>query len=163
MLDDYEQKIIDNVAEHGWHCVAVGAGDDDPSFAYSVGLWETLKTPELITFGLPLKLMHSMLWSAFRQIKSGQTSVADGVRWSNLIDGHDCISRPVHRSQIQREFFNSAMWYRRHRAGERCKINAYQLFWPGKSNGLFPWERGCADIVSESQPQLYLPRKTGLA
>jgi hypothetical protein len=163
MVDEYEQEIIDNVAEHGWFCVAVGSGEETPCFAYTVGFWETLKTPELIIFGLPMKLTHGMLWSAFRQIKSGKSSIEDGVRWSNLIEGFDCVSRPVHPTQIRREFFNSAMWYRRHRAGERCEIKAYQLFWPGKCNGLFPWERGCADVVSESQPQLYLPRESGLA
>ena len=164
MVDDYEQRIIDDVAKYGWYCV--GVFDDEgvePNFAYSVGLWETLKVPELIVFGLPIELMHSMLWIAFRQIKSGKVKVTDGVRWCGLIEGFDCVSRPVHRSQIRREVFNSAMWYRRHRAGSRCRIKAYQLFWPGKSNALYPWDRGCAKIVRASQPQLYLPRKVGLA
>lgn len=154
MVDEYEQRIIDNVAEHGWFCLSVGAGDDRPGFSYSVGFWETLKTPELIVFGLPFKLMHSMLWSAFRQVKSGSSKIEDGARWSELIDGFDCVSRPVHRTQITRDTFNSALWYLRHRTGSDQYLDAYQLFWPGRSDGLYPWEGGCSEIVRQIQPQL---------
>lgn len=162
-MDDYEQRIIDDISEHGWFCVSVFDGKESPDFSYSVGFWETLESPELVVYGLPLKLMHSMLWSAFRQIQSRKLKIGDGVRWSGLIEGFDCISRPVHRSQICRDTLNSALWYRRHRKGSDHDLSAYQLFWPGKLDGLFPWESGCSDIVRESQPLLYLPRETGVA
>lgn len=167
MLTDYEKDIVRNVAEHGWFCVCVGVPASDPSnkpsFAYSVGFWETLRKPELIVFGLPLKLMHSMLWEAFRQLKAGTAQMNDGERWSNLIDGFECISRPVHQSQIRRETFNSALWYRRHQAGGSDDLSAFQLFWPGKVNGRFPWEADSSESVRELQPQLYLPRSVGIA
>jgi hypothetical protein len=161
-LSDYEQKIIDNVAEHGWFCVSV-FGNPDPTFSYTVGLWETLGTPELIIFGQPLKLMHSMLWTAFRQIKAGKTRVRDGERWSGLIDGFDCISRPVHESQIVRDHFNSAIWYHGYTGGDGKPLSAFQLFWPGVKDGLFPWEKNCGEAVRELQPLLYLPIEPGAA
>jgi hypothetical protein len=162
-LSDYEQRIVSNVAEHGWFCVAVGAGEDTPEFAYSVGFWETLKVPEFIIFGQPAKLTHSMLWSVFRQIRKGVATPGDGVRWSDLMEGFDCISRPVHESQMIREHFNSALWYRRHRTGDDSDLRAMQLFWPGAVGGLFPWQEGCDAFVRESQPALYLPLATGNA
>lgn len=42
-------------------------------------------------------------------------------------------------------------------------LQAYQVFWPGAVQGLFPWESECVDEVRELQPLLYLPRVTGLA
>lgn len=166
-MTEYEQDIVDKIAEHGWFCVCVGTavGDESvgPDFAYSVGFWETLKKPELIVFGLPLKLMHSILWSAFRQLKAGTASMTDGERWPDLIADFDCVSRPVHESQIHRENLNSALWYRRHRTGSDGDLTAFQLFWPGKSDGKFPWEADCTEIVRDCQPLLYLPRTVGIA
>lgn len=162
-LTEYEESIVNNVREHGWHCVAVFGESEGSEFAYTVGFWETLRVPELIILGLPLKLMHSMLWSAFRKIKANKIRVADGVRWPDLIDGFDCVSRPVHATQISRERFNSALWYRRYRTGQDEDLEAFQLFWPGAKDGLFPWEAGSSDVVREFQPQLYLPHETGIA
>jgi hypothetical protein len=33
-----------------------------------------------------------------------------------------------------------------------------QIVWPGKLDGLFPWEEGCNELVIERQLPLYLPR-----
>jgi hypothetical protein len=115
-LSEYEQKILDDVEEHGWFCVSVfgKSGDETPGFAYSIGFPDAIKCPEFIVFGLPGKLMHSMLWSVFRQIRDGVTAPKEGQRWSNVIEGYDCISRAVHPSQIEPEYFNSALWYAWH-------------------------------------------------
>jgi hypothetical protein len=161
-LSKYEQGIIDNVARHGWHCTIVGAGDDgEPGFAYTVGLWETRCTPELIVFGLEWELMHGMLSELVRQLGTG-AQLSDGARWSNLLGGFDCITRPVHPTQRVPEYLNSALWYHGYRTGEE-QVEVYQIFWPGAQQGLFPWERDCDAFVRDSQPQLYLPAGTGIA
>lgn len=161
-LSEYEERLIANIGRDGWQCTMVGAGNaGEPAFAYTIGLWETHATPELIVFGLDLSLMHGMLDRTVWQLEKG-AKLSDGARWSDLIRDFDCVSRPVHRTQLVREYFNSALWYRSYRTGDEL-IEAYQLFWPGKLQGLFPWEPGCDPLVRECQPQLYLPRETGLA
>ena len=162
-LSEHEQEILDNVVEHGWHCVAVFGEGERPGFAYSVGFIDTLKCPEFIVFGLDTKLMHGMLWSVFRQVRDGKAMPGEGQRWCALIEGYDCISRAVHPSQIEPEYFNSALWYWWYSGRERESVCAYQLFWPGREQGLFPWESGCNQIVRDYQPALYLPDETGLA
>lgn len=161
-LTDYEQRIVDNIDEHGWFCVVVTDGDDAEAFAYSVGFEQTLGSPECIVFGLPPDLMHSMLWNVFRQIRDG-ARLSNGRRWSGLLEGFDCITRPVHPSQITREHFNSALWHWGDPAERGRELTAFQLFWPGAVDGLFPWESGSSDGVRERQPLLYLPREVGLA
>src|SRR5687768_12916260 len=131
----------------------VGAGDGEPSFAYTVGFWETLCAPELIIFGLDFELTHQMLWTMFDKLKAGAI-LTDGARWSGLIEGFDCISRPVHPSRVEIAYLNSAMWYRGYRTGDEA-VDAYQLFWPGAEQGLFPWEPGCDELVRADQPLLY--------
>ncbi len=84
---DYEHRILATIGEHGWQCTSVFDPDgDDPSFSYSVGFTSALEAPEFIVFGLDIKLMHSMLWEVFRQIKDGK-SVIDGDRWTGILDG----------------------------------------------------------------------------
>lgn len=161
MLDAADQNILDDVKVHGFHSMGVHADAEGPEFRYSVGFWETLGSPEVITFGLDLKLMHNMLWGMFRQLKAGARLV-DGARWSELIEGFDCISRPVHHSQM-REYFGYALWYRHYRKHDAQDLQAYQLFWPGTEQGLYPWDPGCVDEVRDYQPALYLPREIGLA
>jgi len=39
------------------------------------------------------------------------TIVSEGQRWSGLIEGFDCISRPVHPTWLTRDHFNTAQWY----------------------------------------------------
>jgi hypothetical protein len=157
-LSDHEQRIVADVEQHGWYCSAVYDPDqNDPDFAYSVGFTETLAAPEFIVFGLPLKLMHSMLWTVFRQIKGGVT-ISDGSRWSGLVEGFDCVARPVHPTNLKREYLNSAMWFWGNPA-EKGLLPVFQLVWPGSADGLFPWDEDCADSVRALQPPLYLPAR----
>jgi hypothetical protein len=157
-LSEYEQQIADNVAEHGWFRTSVICEDPEPSWSYSVGFAETLGASECIIFCLPCKLMHAMLWSVFRQIKAGAT-LSDGERWSGLLQGFDCVSRPVHPKWIAREHFNAALWYWGDPLKKGRPLTAYQIVWPGALDGLFPWDPGCSDIVIKSQPALYDPRR----
>jgi hypothetical protein len=155
-MNKYERDILDNIEKHGWFCTCVFDPDGkEPGFAYSVGFTQTLGAPECIIFGLSQKMMHSMLWTIFRQIKAGK-SLEDGSRWSGLLEGFDCISRRVDPTNVKREYLNSAMWYWT-QSGKEGLVPAYQIIWPGSQDGLFPWEEGSADTVREYQPPLYLP------
>ena len=150
----YETSLLDNVQEHGWHDTHVFDPDgNDPSFSYSIGFTTTLCAPEFIIFGLDKELMHSMLWTVFRQIKDGK-EVVDGGRWSDLIEGFDCISRAVDPEYVVPSYVNSAIWFW-NRSGQQGVPPVFQLVWPGKLDGLFPWDDGCDDWVKETQPALW--------
>jgi len=155
-VDDYERNILNNAERHGWFCSYVFDPDqEDPGFAYTVGFTESLAAPECIMFGLGQEIMHLALWEIFRQVKAGK-ALEDGARWGGLLEGFDCISRAVHPTNIKREYLNSAMWFWRH-SGQDGLVPVYQIIWPGAVDGLFPWEEGCAELVRDLQPPLYLP------
>lgn len=132
----------------------VGGDSEHAEFAYSVGLWETVNTPELIVFGLPSQLMHNMIWDVVHQIKNGSI-LSEGSRWENLIEGYDCVARKVHESNF-REHVGSAMWYHTHRKA-KTKLEAFQLFWPGVIDRLYPWDKNSHQSVRDAQPLLYEP------
>ena len=153
--------MVDGIAEHGWYGMHVMAEGDFPGFSYSIGFWESIAAPEFLIYGLSRELTHSMLWEIFRQLKAGRT-LTDGGRISGLLEGFDCIARPVHMSHFD-EHVSSALWYRRRKLGSSGGLEVWQMFWPGTRQGLFPWEPGCATQVIDHQPLLYLPKETGLA
>jgi hypothetical protein len=157
---EYERNILATIEEHGWFCTSVfdpkGA---NPSFAYSVGFTKTLNCPEFIIFGLDLKVMHSALWSVFRQIEAGKTP-EENQRWSDLLEGFDCVSRRVHPTNIVREYLNSAMWFWSGPDKRGSDVPAFQLVWPSSATGLYPWDADCAQIVRDHQPPLYLPNRS---
>jgi hypothetical protein len=155
MLDKDEQRVVDDIAAHGWHCTLVPEDDEGPGFAYSIGFGDTLGAPELIVFGLKHKLMHNMIWQAFHQIKEGRKIEAD-ARFPELIKDFDCILRPVHPSW-HREYFGYALWYYRYR-NKLPEFKAFQIFWPGKLAGLYPWDHGADGYVAWCQPLLQIPR-----
>lgn len=152
MLRADEQRVIDDIAEHGWHCVHVLEDEEGPGFAYSVGLGDTLNAPELIVFGLKREVMRNMIWEATRQLMAG-LRIENECVISNLIADHPCVTRFAHATWL-RDYFGYAIWYYRHR-GKFDQLKAFQIFWPGKFDGLFPWQDGCAEIVIECQPLLY--------
>ena len=100
-LNDYEKRLIAKIAEYGWFCMSVGGGDEgEPPFSYTIGLWETLCTPELIVFGLESKVMYWLLADMIDRLKTGEQLV-DGARISGLLLDYDFIARAVHPSQIR--------------------------------------------------------------
>ena len=148
-----EQKIIANVREHGCHINYVFDPDGDmPGFAYSVGFQETLGQPEVIVFGLPADVMRFMINETMRQCRAG-LRLDHGVELQGLLDGHSCVVCEVSPENIKPDFFNSAMWFRRHVTGEEMEA-AFQIIWPGVDDGLYPWDDDCEDIVRNLQPCL---------
>lgn len=149
----FEQKIIANVREHGCHITLVSDPDGDvPPFAYSVGFPETLGQPEVIVFGLPADVMRFVINETMRKCREG-FRLEDGAELDGLLDGHVCVACAVAPEYLTRDYFNSAMWFRRHVAGEEMDA-AFQIVWPGVEDGLFPWDDGCADVVRDLQPCL---------
>ena len=138
----FEQKIIANVRDHGCHINYVFDPDGDmPGFAYSV-----------IVFGLPADVMRFMINETMRQCRAG-LRLDHGVELQGLLDGHSCVVCGVSPENIKSEFFNSAMWFRRHVTGEEMDA-AFQIIWPGVDDGLYPWDDDCEDVVRNLQPCL---------
>lgn len=147
IVDESEKKLVDNIAEYGWHVIKVFDPDGGPSFAYSVGMTETLDHPEVIIIGLGVDLMHHMINDIGTRIRSGE-SLESGQPIEGLLEGALCILYPV-TSRHLREYFAAAY---HHYGG--AYFGALQCFWPGKVDGCFPWEPNCSEFVRDVQLNL---------
>src|SRR5690242_8007082 len=109
-LDDSDRRLLRDIEQYGWHGVAID--DDDPSeYVFSVGFMHTLNHPELVMFGLDRKLMHSVLWDAFRQIESGRRMDVEGL-YEDLIERYAVAIREVDRTWHP-HYLGYAQWHRR--------------------------------------------------
>ena len=54
--DELLVRTKTNIDKYGLQVIIVSGSHYSPSFAYSIGLFETYKQPEIICFGLPNKL-----------------------------------------------------------------------------------------------------------
>lgn len=153
-LTEFEQRIVENVEQFGCHVMHVFDPDGvEENFSYSIGFPVSVSQPDVIAFGLPRKLMHSMINEIHRQCRDG-SAMRDGLRVSDLIEGFECELRSVRSEHIVAEYFGSAMWYCRTQTKHPME-NAFQIVWPGAVSGLFPWEEGVSQDVIDTQPALY--------
>ena len=153
-LNDYEIKLLQNVETHGWHATSVfDPKGNDPDFVYSTGFSKSLNKPEFIVFGLDRDLMLDMLWEVYIQLEIG-TIPSDNMRWQNVLEGFDCISKKAKHSDLFKKYATSANWFWKHQ-NQTGFPEVYQLVWPGAQQGLFPWEEGCDQYVIEQQFPLW--------
>jgi uncharacterized protein DUF4262 len=138
------------VQEHGWSVVAVAAEQEQPGWAYTVGMRHSLDSPEVCMFGLRGRDMHAWLNTAGEQVRAGQPLCA-GEERLGVLDGFPVVVRPVHSSWFAELFGLAADFYR----GTPPSVT--QLIWPDR-HGVFPWDPAAGERCRTHQPWLWLPR-----
>ena len=106
-----EREIIATVEQFGWLFRFVFDPDGvEPDFGYSVGFTKTLNAPEFIVFGLPKDLMHHMLSEVYEQVSAGRVP-EDGMRWDDVLEGFQCISRRALVKDLHTKYTTAADWF----------------------------------------------------
>ena len=142
-----DQKLLDDVAEYGWHVVKVLEDSDSPGWAYSIGLHRNFSHPEIIVFGQDVDLMHSIINSIGKDVRSGKQFQVDG-KYADLIEDYLCTVRNVH--PVWYEFFTGyATWFY-----DGVDYPVLQCFWPD-FDGRYPWEENFNQDLLRAQPLLF--------
>ncbi|MFD5570864.1 DUF4262 domain-containing protein [Streptomyces cadmiisoli] len=150
--EERDGRTAANVSEHGWHVMGVGAGGEAPAdWAYSIGMWHTLRSPEVCVFGLRIETMTTVVNVAGREIRNGHALEADQVR-DDVLNGFPVTVRPVHTSWY-RDFFGAGIDFY-----QAPPFPVMQLFWPDRE-GRFPWDDRAEEYCRASQPQLWIPKE----
>jgi len=145
-FDPGDRKLLDDVDRHGWHVVKVTNDETDPGFAYSVGMFHTFRQPEIIVVGMDLKVMHWMINEAGEWVREGRPIRPD-TPYSGLLEGYDCIFRPVAK-KFYRDYFGYALWFYRD-----DEFPVLQCIWPDKE-GHWPWNEDFNPAWKSMQPLL---------
>ncbi|WP_291416555.1 DUF4262 domain-containing protein [Actinophytocola sp.] len=149
-LDAREKNMVWQVQEHGWSVVAVADEHELPGWAYSVGMWHTMRSPEVCMFGLRGRDMHTWINAVGQQVRAGQPLRVDEERLG-VLDGFPVMVRPVHESWYVDLFGYALDFYR------EPPLPVLQLIWPDR-HGVFPWQPGAGDRCRAHQPLLWLPK-----
>ena len=129
------QRIHDDVAEFGWHVVAVKVdGTTEDIFAFTVGLFQTHEHPELVIVGLPMKSAHGILSTCVQRIEEGKR-FEDGQARTDVLNRFTAAVVEVDRSHYS-EYLGSAIGFY-----ESEDFPVLQIVWPDRNN-LLPWQAG---------------------
>jgi len=143
------KKLVRDVDEFGWHVVLVREDDEGPGFAYTVGVYKNLKQPEIIMIGLKLDVLHPVLNGIVEDMKKGKR-FKTGKRYSDVIEGFDCVFRTVHGSHYDDYLGQAIRFY----GGSTFPV--VQCIWPDKK-ARFPWDKDATPHLGRQQPLLDSP------
>ena len=135
VMDAYDLRCANIIAEYGWMVQFVGAGEDEPHFAYSVGYTETLDSPEILIFALPPEASTYYINDIGEQIKDGLVLEAGGfvpMRSGRPGVAYQFAVIPILNSRADLTMAN------RFFGNENEALPALQLVWPD-ANGRYPW------------------------
>ena len=144
--DAEEQKLLDDIREYGWHCIGVVGDHKHEPFTYTIGLFQSYGHPELLVYGLPRDIAHSVLAIAAEAAATG-TPIDLDKPTDMLLEGYPCVFVPVPLVQYA-EHVGFARWYY---AGDSFPVQ--QVVWPSK-DGLFPWHPHASLTLRAMQPVL---------
>jgi len=129
------QSTLDNIGKFGWEAMLITGKEQSSSFAYSVGLYDTLDFPELITVGLPLEVAHSALSYAVDEMKAGR-DLTKG-RYRGIVGQVEVEFRPVAQRWFRHVMCRTDWYY----GYGKKEIPSLQLIYPDLENR-FQWDEG---------------------
>jgi len=141
-----DDKLLQDIAGIGWHVIMVEATDYLPGFAYTIGLWKNYNHPELISFGLSVKTLHSILNIGGDLAKSRQQIKAGNI-YEDFFENSRTQILNVDKRNIA-DYFGYAIWFY-----EQKEFPALQLVWADRNNK-FPWESNFEIEFENKQPLL---------
>ncbi|UIP06481.1 DUF4262 domain-containing protein [Erythrobacter sp. SDW2] len=154
-LTTQHKAILENIEQFGLSVMHVAAEDPRaPSYSFSVGFEHSLAQPEVLVYGLDRNLAQSMINEVFRQCKEEGLELVDGQAIGNLIEGYDCMVRPIDDPRGRAAHFGYAIWFQQRSKGDGLN-RAVQIVWPDPKTRAFPWQDGCGSDIRGWQVQLY--------
>jgi hypothetical protein len=148
-----EQKALDDIAKYGCHVLHVFEEGDLPPFSYSVGIYKTCGSPELIVVGLKQQISHWAINEYHRRVRSGEAFRA-GDCSAGFLEGFEVRFSEVHKTHYQ-EYLGAGRWLY-----QGDDFPTLQMVWPS-TTGLWPWDADATSWFRARQPILGAPSSTG--
>lgn len=141
-----DNRTVSDIEKFGLSVIIIEATDYLPSFAYSIGLWQKFKHPEIICFGLRNQTLHSVINDVADIVKSGQTIEANKI-YNDIFENSRAEFLKVDKRNLDNYFGKAIGFY------NSKKFHALQLVWTDR-NDKFPWEENFEEKFLHDQPLL---------
>ena len=146
--DPSEQKVIDDIAKFGWHCVNIMAEGNEVEYAFTIGLFHTYQHPELVIFGLSSEIAHQILSIAVQAIRDN-APLDLSAPTEILLEGYTCCFVEVPASHYY-DYVGFCRWFY-----EGNNFPLYQIVWPSRA-GQYPWHPKVSVEFKQAQPVIGL-------
>ncbi|MDR6805400.1 hypothetical protein J2Y45_002291 [Dyadobacter sp. BE34] len=140
------ERTKSHIEKHGLSVVIIEATDYLPSFAYSVGLWQEYRHPEIICFGLSNDSLHNLVNYAGQLVREG-TEFRAGEPSGEVLEVGSAMFVEVDERNVG-DYFGYAMEFYNYQ-----RFPALQMIWADRA-GKFPWENGFDEKYLAMQPLL---------
>lgn len=127
-----ESKTRSHIEEYGCSVIMIEASDYNPSFAYSIGLWEKFGHPEIISFGLSITTLHGIINDVAEIVKSGR-KIETEANYDEIFGNGEARFIHVLPGYLKNYFGYALDFY------NLPEFPALQLIWTDR-HGKFPWE-----------------------
>lgn len=127
-------------------CSIIFVGDDQPAFAYTVGLWQKHRQPELIIFGLGGETMGNILMRIASMVREEGLDLTTDLKLQGVGGRFGIEVTPACKSHLSRYFGFGLGFYEE-------EFPIAQVVWPD-SKGRFPRERKYNREYAKLQPIL---------
>ena len=127
----YFKRVCDNIKNIGYHTTAIMEQKDFTPFAYSTGIFENFKIPELFISGLGPNLSGELIKNYAEKYKCGKVPLSKRIE--NLTDKFPVYFIKVKNQKVAEYALTSIKYY------ENRKYEYLQLVFPDL-NGIFPNE-----------------------
>jgi hypothetical protein len=141
-----EKKLYANIEKVGCAVMLIEATNYLPAIAYTIGLWKNYKHPEIISFGLTTKTLHTILNDAKEIVQGGKT-IEIGKNYDSFFENSDTQFLTVAPRNIADYFGQAISFY------TSTNFPAIQLIWTDRNNK-FPWDNNYETAFQFKQPLL---------
>lgn len=141
-----DDQTKSDIEKFGLSVVVIEATDYLPSFAYSIGLWQKFRHPELICFGLRIQTLHSILNDVADFVKSGEV-IQVGKTYDNIFENAKATFLNVDKRNLS-DYFGTAIDFYNSK-----DFPALQLVWTDRKDK-FPWDTDFEEDFLYKQPLL---------
>jgi len=134
VIDEADERIARHIRNTGWsvQLIPEGEGEEEPAFAYTVGLFYNHGHAELLLFGLELEDMHHVLNACGELVKSGRKLEPGQKLGGILAEGYEVLLREVKAPQSYKQHVGYALAFYKGR-----DFPLLQVVWPDE-RGRFP-------------------------
>jgi hypothetical protein len=144
-MSDTTDPVASKIAQHGWAVVNVEGDTAQPAYSYSVGFTKAFDHPEVIVFGLPSDVLHQIINTIGRAVRSGRR-FSENETSDEVLTGYVCAFRTV-APAAESTYMPAVFDFYGH------EVPALHCIWPDRE-GHFPWERGTSAEYRMLQPML---------
>ncbi len=148
-MPEIDPRVLRDIEQHGWHVVKVMEDEVGPGHAFSLGLWQTRRHPEILAVGPDLDVLHQLVNAVGEEIRDGRRFEA-GQDYEGIVQGFACRFRTVHPRNYP-DFLGYAGWFY-----EGPSFEALQCQWPD-AQGRFPGDADFPEALARHQPDLSQP------